>query len=118
MQTVSLIHFYTDTLSQTDIPLLLQVPQLICGSGEPEPPLTIVESSPPPFMEPGVEGQQPAGEEKGALTGNREKSFLLLLLLTLLCSLTMMLKRTEVLHHPNYTTTLTTCPPGKPRGYS
>uniref|UniRef100_UPI0037E92DE7 ETS domain-containing protein Elk-1 n=1 Tax=Semicossyphus pulcher TaxID=241346 RepID=UPI0037E92DE7 len=37
-----------------------EVPQLI--SGEPEPPLTIVESPPPPCMEPGVGGQQAAGE--------------------------------------------------------
>ncbi|XP_076596664.1 ETS domain-containing protein Elk-1 [Chaetodon auriga] len=37
-----------------------EVPQLICGSGEPESPLAIVES--PPCMEPGVGGQQPAGE--------------------------------------------------------
>ncbi|XP_074537305.1 ETS domain-containing protein Elk-1 isoform X1 [Halichoeres trimaculatus] len=40
-----------------------EVPQLI--SGEPEPPLTIVESPPPTCLEPGVEGQQPAGEERG-----------------------------------------------------
>lgn len=39
-----------------------QVPQLICGSGEAEPPLTIVESPPPSCLEPGVEGQQPGGE--------------------------------------------------------
>ncbi|KAK5864165.1 hypothetical protein PBY51_001126 [Eleginops maclovinus] len=39
-----------------------EVPQLICGSGEPEPPITIVESPPPPCMEQGVTGQQPAGE--------------------------------------------------------
>ncbi|XP_037627427.1 ETS domain-containing protein Elk-3 isoform X1 [Sebastes umbrosus] len=39
-----------------------EVPQLICGSEEPEPPLTIMESPPPPCMEPGVGGQQPAGE--------------------------------------------------------
>ncbi|XP_069572626.1 ETS domain-containing protein Elk-1 [Brachyistius frenatus] len=37
-----------------------EVPQLICGSGEPEPPLTIAESPPPPCMEVGV--QQQAGE--------------------------------------------------------
>ncbi|XP_039679085.1 proline-rich receptor-like protein kinase PERK2 [Perca fluviatilis] len=43
-----------------------QVPQLI--SGEPEPPLTIVESPPPPCMEPGVGGQQPAGEREDTLT--------------------------------------------------
>ncbi|XP_040007740.1 LOW QUALITY PROTEIN: ETS domain-containing protein Elk-1 [Xiphias gladius] len=42
-----------------------EVPQLICGSREPEPPLTIAESPPPPCMEPGVGGQQPA-EEEGA----------------------------------------------------
>ncbi|XP_026223921.1 ETS domain-containing protein Elk-1 isoform X2 [Anabas testudineus] len=42
-----------------------EVPQLICGSGEPEPPLTIVESSSPPCMEPGVGGQQTAGEGEG-----------------------------------------------------
>ncbi|XP_078110232.1 ETS domain-containing protein Elk-1 isoform X2 [Sander vitreus] len=42
-----------------------QVPQLI--SGEPEPPLTIVESPPPPCMEP-VVGQQPAGESEDTLT--------------------------------------------------
>lgn len=46
-----------------------QVPQLICGSGEPEPPITIVESPSPPCMEPGVGGQQPAGEGKDSLTG-------------------------------------------------
>lgn len=40
-----------------------EVPQLI--SGEPEPPLTIVESTPPPCLEPRVEGQQPVGEEGG-----------------------------------------------------
>ncbi|XP_023281777.1 ETS domain-containing protein Elk-1-like [Seriola lalandi dorsalis] len=39
-----------------------EVPQVICGSGQPEPPLTIVESPSPPCMEPGVGGQQPAGE--------------------------------------------------------
>nr|XP_020470629.1 ETS domain-containing protein Elk-1 isoform X2 [Monopterus albus] len=39
-----------------------QVPQLICGSGEPDPPLTIIESPPPPSMEPRVE--HPAGEEE------------------------------------------------------
>uniref|UniRef100_A0A4W6FYP3 ETS transcription factor ELK1 n=1 Tax=Lates calcarifer TaxID=8187 RepID=A0A4W6FYP3_LATCA len=39
-----------------------EVPQLICGPGEPEPPLTIVESPPPPCMEPGVGGHQPAGD--------------------------------------------------------
>uniref|UniRef100_G3N6X7 ETS domain-containing protein n=1 Tax=Gasterosteus aculeatus aculeatus TaxID=481459 RepID=G3N6X7_GASAC len=31
-----------------------EVPQLICGPGEPEPSLTITESPPPPCMEPGV----------------------------------------------------------------
>ncbi|XP_044066215.1 ETS domain-containing protein Elk-1 isoform X3 [Siniperca chuatsi] len=51
-----------------------EVPQLICGSGEPEPPLTIVEGPPPPCMEPGVVGHQPAvqggaeGEGKDAPT--------------------------------------------------
>ncbi|XP_060914426.1 ETS domain-containing protein Elk-1 isoform X2 [Labrus mixtus] len=50
-----------------------EVPQLIC-SGEPEPPLTIVESPPPPCMEPVEGGQQPAGareaegERKDSLT--------------------------------------------------
>eukprot|EP00064_Thunnus_orientalis_P020168 superscaffoldBa00005409_g20300 len=39
-----------------------EVPQLICGSGEAEPPLTIVESPPPSCLEPGVGGQQPGGE--------------------------------------------------------
>uniref|UniRef100_A0A3Q3KB23 ETS domain-containing protein n=1 Tax=Monopterus albus TaxID=43700 RepID=A0A3Q3KB23_MONAL len=39
-----------------------EVPQLICGSGEPDPPLTIIESPPPPSMEPRVE--HPAGEEE------------------------------------------------------
>ncbi|XP_035512335.1 ETS domain-containing protein Elk-1 [Morone saxatilis] len=38
-----------------------EVPQLVCGSEKPESPLTIRES-PPPCMEPGVGGQQPAGE--------------------------------------------------------
>ncbi|XP_047442649.1 ETS domain-containing protein Elk-1 [Mugil cephalus] len=42
--------------------LLEMVPQLVCSSGEPEPPLTIMESPPPPCMEPGVGGQPPAGE--------------------------------------------------------
>ncbi|XP_034392258.1 ETS domain-containing protein Elk-3 [Cyclopterus lumpus] len=37
---------------------LEEVPQLISGSGELEPPLTIVESPPPPCMEPGVGGQR------------------------------------------------------------
>ncbi|XP_070695194.1 ETS domain-containing protein Elk-1 [Pempheris klunzingeri] len=40
-----------------------EVPQLICGSAEPEPPLTIVESPPPPCMEPGVGGEGGAGGE-------------------------------------------------------
>ncbi|XP_029995777.1 ETS domain-containing protein Elk-1 [Sphaeramia orbicularis] len=44
-----------------------KVPQLLCNSGEPEPPLTIVESPPPSCMEPGVGGQQP-GEVGGAET--------------------------------------------------
>ncbi|XP_029974755.1 ETS domain-containing protein Elk-1 isoform X2 [Salarias fasciatus] len=35
-----------------------EVPQLICGSGEAEPPLTIVESPPPACTEPGVEVPQ------------------------------------------------------------
>ncbi|KAM7405353.1 hypothetical protein PAMP_012621 [Pampus punctatissimus] len=39
-----------------------EVPQLICGSGEPEPPLTVMESLPPSCLEPGVGGQQPEGE--------------------------------------------------------
>ncbi|XP_041858931.1 ETS domain-containing protein Elk-1 [Melanotaenia boesemani] len=46
-----------------------EVPQLICGSGEPSPPLTIVESPPPPCMEPGDRVQQVGGEggaEEGA----------------------------------------------------
>ncbi|KAK2850928.1 hypothetical protein Q5P01_007204 [Channa striata] len=35
-----------------------EIPQLICGSGEPEQPLTIAESPPPPCMPPGeVEGK-------------------------------------------------------------
>ncbi|KAI9515506.1 hypothetical protein NQZ68_025010 [Dissostichus eleginoides] len=46
-----------------------EVPQLIFDSGEPEPPITIVESPSPPCMEPGVGGQQPAGEDKHSLTG-------------------------------------------------
>ncbi|XP_029283594.1 ETS domain-containing protein Elk-3, partial [Cottoperca gobio] len=45
-----------------------EVPQLICGSGEPESPITIVESPPPPCMEPGVVGQHPAGEVKDTQT--------------------------------------------------
>ncbi|XP_062283192.1 ETS domain-containing protein Elk-3 [Scomber scombrus] len=48
-----------------------EVPQLICGSGEPEPPITIVESPPPSCLEPGVGGQQPAGEW-GAKGENKE----------------------------------------------
>uniref|UniRef100_A0A671TID9 ETS domain-containing protein Elk-1-like n=1 Tax=Sparus aurata TaxID=8175 RepID=A0A671TID9_SPAAU len=42
-----------------------QVPQLICGPGEPESPLTIAESPPPPCMDPGVGGPQPAREGGG-----------------------------------------------------
>lgn len=49
-----------------------EVPQLICGSGEPESPLTIVESPPPPCMEPGAGGQQPAAEVGGAQVGAEE----------------------------------------------
>ncbi|XP_041655837.1 ETS domain-containing protein Elk-3 [Cheilinus undulatus] len=48
-----------------------EVPQLIC-SGEPEPPLTIVESPPPPCMEAGIGGPQPAGE--GGAEGERKDS--------------------------------------------
>lgn len=47
------------------LPLSFQVPQLICGSTEPEPPLTIGESQPPPCMEPAVGVQQPADEREG-----------------------------------------------------
>ncbi|XP_072223357.1 ETS domain-containing protein Elk-1 [Leuresthes tenuis] len=39
-----------------------EVPQLICGSVEPEPPLTIVESPSPRCLEPGVEVQHRGGE--------------------------------------------------------
>lgn len=46
-----------------------EVPQMTCRSGELEPPITIVESPPPPCMELGVGGQQPAGESKDTLTG-------------------------------------------------
>ncbi|XP_030280093.1 ETS domain-containing protein Elk-1 [Sparus aurata] len=42
-----------------------EVPQLICGPGEPESPLTIAESPPPPCMDPGVGGPQPAREGGG-----------------------------------------------------
>ncbi|CAJ1085652.1 ETS domain-containing protein Elk-1-like [Xyrichtys novacula] len=42
-----------------------EMPQLICDPGEPETPLTIVESQAPSCMEPGVRGQQPA-EDGGA----------------------------------------------------
>ncbi|XP_068188493.1 ETS domain-containing protein Elk-1 [Antennarius striatus] len=47
-----------------------EVPQLICGPGEPESPLTTVESPPPPCMEVGVGVQQPAeeGERKDTVT--------------------------------------------------
>uniref|UniRef100_A0A3P8U991 ELK1, member of ETS oncogene family n=1 Tax=Amphiprion percula TaxID=161767 RepID=A0A3P8U991_AMPPE len=41
-----------------------EVPQLICGSGEPEAPLAVVESLPPPCMEP-REGVQQQAEEGG-----------------------------------------------------
>ncbi|KAM3871569.1 ETS domain-containing protein Elk-1 [Diretmus argenteus] len=44
--------------------LLEMVPHLVCGSGEPEPPLSIVEDPSPPCMELGVEGQ-PGGEVGG-----------------------------------------------------
>lgn len=49
-----------------------QIPQLICGSVEPEPPLTIMKSPAPPCMHPGVGGMQPAGEGEGkdTLTGD------------------------------------------------
>lgn len=47
----------SDSLLMTSL-LLLQVPQLICGPGEPEPSLTITESPPPPCMEPGVGGKR------------------------------------------------------------
>ncbi|XP_025757204.1 ETS domain-containing protein Elk-3 isoform X3 [Oreochromis niloticus] len=40
------------------------VPELICDSGEPEPPPTIVESPPPPCIDAGVGVQQPAEEER------------------------------------------------------
>ncbi|XP_008291286.1 ETS domain-containing protein Elk-1 isoform X2 [Stegastes partitus] len=43
-----------------------EVPQLICGPGEPEPPLTIVESLPAPCMEPREDVQQQQAEEGGA----------------------------------------------------
>ncbi|KAK2898186.1 ETS domain-containing protein Elk-1 isoform X1 [Channa argus] len=42
-----------------------EVPQLICGAGQQEHPLTIVESPPPPCMEPEVGGHQPQGELEG-----------------------------------------------------
>lgn len=38
-----------------------QVPQLICDSAEPEPPLTIVEPPPTSSLEPGVRNQQTGG---------------------------------------------------------
>lgn len=56
----------------------IQVPQLICDSGEPEPPPTIVESPPPPCIDAGVGVQQPAEEERtegegqDTLTGDRK----------------------------------------------
>ncbi|XP_059189313.1 ETS domain-containing protein Elk-3 [Centropristis striata] len=45
-----------------------EVPQLICGPGATEPPLTIAESPPPSCVEPGVGGQLPAGEGEGTPT--------------------------------------------------
>lgn len=46
-----------------------EVPQLICGTGESEPPLTIVESPLPPCMEAGVGVQQQAEEERTEVEG-------------------------------------------------
>nr|XP_054602234.1 ETS domain-containing protein Elk-1 [Nothobranchius furzeri] len=40
-----------------------EVPQLICSSAEPEPPLTIVESPTPPILEPRVGVQQEGAQE-------------------------------------------------------
>ncbi|XP_045912318.1 ETS domain-containing protein Elk-1 isoform X1 [Micropterus dolomieu] len=45
-----------------------QAEELICESGEPEPPLTVVETPPPPCLEPGARGQQPAGESGAEVT--------------------------------------------------
>ncbi|KAG7521444.1 ETS domain-containing protein Elk-3-like [Solea senegalensis] len=39
-----------------------EVPQLICDSGDSQPPLTIVETPPPSCLQPGVRGQQATGE--------------------------------------------------------
>lgn len=54
----------------------IEVPQLICDSTEPEPPLTIVESPPTSDLEPGVRGQQAGGagpeENKTKVTGAPE----------------------------------------------
>ncbi|XP_061591679.1 ETS domain-containing protein Elk-3 [Cololabis saira] len=49
-----------------------EVPQLICGSGEPEPPLTIVES--PPSTEPEVEVEGGAGASRGGTKDSQTDS--------------------------------------------
>lgn len=45
-----------------------QIPQLICDSTEPEPPLTIVEHPPTSSLEPGIRAQHTGGEESEETT--------------------------------------------------
>nr|XP_057940947.1 ETS domain-containing protein Elk-1 isoform X2 [Doryrhamphus excisus] len=45
-----------------------EVPQLICGTGEPQPQLAIIEATPPPGIDVVVGDQHSGGEEKDTLT--------------------------------------------------
>ncbi|XP_054639679.1 ETS domain-containing protein Elk-1 isoform X2 [Dunckerocampus dactyliophorus] len=47
---------------------LEEVPQLICGTGESQPQLAIIEATPPPGIDVVVGGQRSGGEEKDTLT--------------------------------------------------